>query len=115
MALTTPTEDPFLSLASEAVEDQQEDESDQTVIGSIARGAGAGIVDIGQGISELGAAGLEAANIIEEGSQQATTKFFEDAKTNLGLTPERTAGKVVETIVNYGAPGIGVFSWLKNP
>jgi hypothetical protein len=41
------------------VEDQEE-ESDQTVIGSIARGAGAGIVDIGQGISELGAAGLEA-------------------------------------------------------
>lgn len=90
----------------------QEEESDQTVIGSIARGAGAGIVDIGQGISELGAAGLEAANIIDEGSQQATTKFFEDAKTNLGLTPERTAGKVVETIVNYGAPGIGVFSWV---
>lgn len=93
------------------VEDQQE-ESDQTVIGSIARGAGAGIVDIGQGISELGAAGLEAANIVDEGSQEATTKFFEDAKTNLGLTPERTAGKVVETIVNYGAPGIGVFSWV---
>ena len=94
------------------VEDQQEDESDQTVIGSIARGAGAGIVDIGQGISELGAAGLEAANIIDEGSQEATTEFFENAKTNLGLTPERTAGKVVETIVNYGAPGIGVFSWV---
>ena len=94
------------------VEDQQEDESDQTVIGSIARGAGAGIVDIGQGISELGAAGLEAANIIDEGSQEATTEFFENAKTNLGLTPERTAGKVVETIVNYGAPGIGVFNWV---
>jgi hypothetical protein len=93
------------------VEDQEE-ESDQTVIGSIARGAGAGIVDIGQGISELGAAGLEAANIIDEGSQEATTEFFENAKTNLGLTPERTAGKVVETIVNYGAPGIGVFSWV---
>ena len=42
LALTTPTENPFLSLASEAVEDQQEDESDQTVIGSIARGAAAG-------------------------------------------------------------------------
>jgi len=91
---------------------EEKSESDQTVIGSIGRGAGAGVVDIAQGIAELGASGLEAANILDEGSQQATTKFFEDAKTNLGLTPERTAGKVVETIVNYGAPGIGVFSWV---
>ena len=86
--------------------------SDQTVIGSIARGAGAGVVDIAQGLGELGAMGLEAAGVADEGSQEATTKFFEDTKTNLGLTPERTAGKVVETIVNYGAPGVGVFSWV---
>ena len=89
-----------------------DEESDQTVIGSIARGAGAGVVDIFQGIGELGASGLEAADLIEEGSQQATSKFFEDTKASLGLVPERTAGKVAETIVNYGAPGIGVFSWV---
>ena len=87
-------------------------ESDQTVIGSIARGAGAGVVDIAQGIAELGASGLTAAGVLEGKEQEATTKFFEDAKTAMGLTPERTAGKVVETIVNYGAPGIGVFSWV---
>jgi len=92
--------------------DGEEPESDQTVIGSIARGAGAGVVDIAQGIAELGASGLTAAGVLEGEEQEATTKFFEDAKTAMGLTPERTAGKVVETIVNYGAPGIGVFSWV---
>jgi hypothetical protein len=30
----------------------------------------------------------------------------------MGLVPERTAGKIAETVVNYGAPGLGVFSWL---
>ena len=94
------------------VEESTEPESDQTVIGSIARGAGAGVVDIAQGIAELGASGLTAAGVLDGTEQEDTTKFFEDAKTAMGLTPERTAGKVVETIVNYGAPGIGVFSWV---
>jgi hypothetical protein len=94
------------------VEESTGPESDQTVIGSIARGAGAGVVDIAQGIAELGASGLTAAGVLEDEEQEATTKFFEDAKTAMGLTPERTAGKVVETIVNYGAPGVGVFSWV---
>ena len=52
------------------------EESDQTVVGSIGRGAGAGIVNIPQGLSELGAAGLEAGDIVEEGSQEATTQAF---------------------------------------
>ena len=92
--------------------ESEKPESDQSVIGSIARGAGAGFVDIAQGIAELGASGLTAAGVLDGKEQQNTTKFFEDAKTAMGLTPERTAGKIVETIVNYGAPGIGVFSWV---
>ena len=100
-------DNPFLNTV-----DPEEDESEQSVIGSVARGAGAGIVDIAQGITELGASGLTAAGVLESNEQEKTTKFFEDAKTAMGLTPERTAGKVVETIVNYGAPGIGVFSWV---
>jgi hypothetical protein len=48
----------------------EEEESEQTVIGSIARGAGAGLVDIAQGISELGIAGLEASELAEEGNQE---------------------------------------------
>jgi hypothetical protein len=86
--------------------------TDQTVIGSIARGAGAGVVDIAQGLTELGASGLTLAGVLEDGDQEAVSKFYEDAKQTLGLTPERTAGKVVETLVNYGAPGIGVFNWV---
>ena len=34
---------------------EEEDESDQTVVGSIGRGVGAGLVNIAQGLSELGA------------------------------------------------------------
>lgn len=95
-------------------ETTDEPESDQTVLGSIARGAGAGLVDIAQGISELGTSGLEYAGVLEEedDSQRKVTQFFTDAKETLGFTPERTAGKVAETIVNYGAPGLGVFSWV---
>lgn len=102
----------FVPIPANRVESETEEESDQTVIGSIARGTGAGLVNIAQGISELGAAGLEATDLVEEGSQEATTKAFEDFKTSFGLTPERTAGKITETIVNYATPGLGVFSWV---
>ena len=88
------------------------EESDQTVLGSIARGAGAGVVDIVQGVGELGAIGLEASGIADEGAQEATSQFFEDAKNSLGFTPERTAGKVVEMVVNYGSAAIPVLGWV---
>ena len=107
-----PVEDGYIPPKSLGPVEEEQEESDQSVIGSIARGAGAGVVDIAQGIAELGASGLTAAGVLEGQEQEKTTKFFEDAKTAMGLTPERTAGKVVETIVNYGAPGIGVFSWV---
>ena len=87
-----------------------DEESDQTVIGSIARGAGAGIVNIGQGLTELGAAGLASADLIEDGVQQKVTETFESVKDSLGLVPERSAGKVAEVITTYATPGLGVFS-----
>lgn len=89
-----------------------EEEDEQGVIESIARGGGAGLVDIFKGISELGAAGLEYGDLIEDGNQQKVTQFFDQFKESAGLMPERTAGKITQTIVNYGAPGLGVFSWL---
>jgi hypothetical protein len=89
-----------------------EEESDQTVLGSVARGAGAGLVSAVQGIGELGAMGLEAAGVVDEGSQEATTKFFQDSKEALGFTPERAAGKVVEQVVNYGSAAIPVLGWV---
>jgi len=89
-----------------------EPESDQTVVGSIGRGVGAGLVNIAQGLSELGAAGLEATGAVDEGSQEATTEAFESLKDATGLRPDRAAGKVVETIATYATPGLGVFSWV---
>ncbi len=106
LALSAPTENPFLALTSE----DMDEESDQTVIGSIARGAGAGIVNIGQGLTELGAAGLASADLIEDGAQQKVTETFEGVKDSLGLVPERSAGKVAEVITTYATPGLGVFS-----
>ena len=86
-------------------------ETEQTVIGSIARGAGAGLVDIVQGVAELGAAGIDLAADTEDLSRR-TTDFFETTKDRLGLTPERTAGRVVENIVNYGSLAIPIAGWL---
>jgi len=108
----TPEEEPTPFVPIPVAAEEQSPETDQTVIGSIARGAGAGIFDIAQGLTELGASGLTAAGVLEDGDQEGVTRFYEDAKQTLGLTPERTAGKVIETIVNYGAPGIGVFNWV---
>jgi hypothetical protein len=87
-----------------------EEETDQTVIGSIARGAGAGLVSIPQGIAELGAAGIDLAADTE--LSRNTTEFFEDLKDKLGFTPERTAGRIAETLVNYGSIAIPVAGWL---
>jgi hypothetical protein len=87
-----------------------EEETDQTILGSIARGAGAGLVSIPQGIAELGAAGIDLAADTE--LSRNTTAFFEDLKDKLGLTPERTAGRITETLVNYGALAIPVAGWL---
>ena len=61
---------PQTELFGVAAEDDPE--SEQTVIGSIARGAGAGVVDIAQGIAELGASGLTAAGVLEGKEQEAT-------------------------------------------
>ena len=85
-------------------------ETEQTVIGSIGRGAGAGVVNIAQGIAELGALGVDYA--ADTNYSRDTTEFFEGVKQTLGLTPERTAGRVVENIVNYGSIAIPFAGWL---
>jgi len=113
-------ENPFLKFAPQQQENpflqfqlqEEEEESDQTVVGSIGRGVGAGLVNIAQGLSELGAAGLEATGAVDEGSQEATTEAFESLKDATGLRPDRAAGKVAETIATYATPGLGVFSWV---
>jgi hypothetical protein len=107
------SEEPKVNLSPGLFDDLVEsEESEQSVLGSIARGTGAGLVNIPQGIAELGVMGLETAGVVDEGSQEATTEWFVNAKDSLGLVPERAAGKVVEQVVNYGSAAIPVLGWV---
>ena len=88
----------------------QDEESDRTTASDIARGIGAGVVDIGQGIAELGALGIDA--LFDTDTSRATTDFFVGAKDAMGLDPETTAGKAAEGITNFGLAFIPVAGWL---
>ena len=88
----------------------EDEESDRTIASDIARGMGAGVVGLGQGIAELGALGIDA--LFDTDTSQATTDFFEGAKTGMGLDPETTAGKAAEGITNFGVAFIPVAGWL---
>lgn len=88
----------------------QEEESDRTIASDIARGMGAGVVDIGQGIAELGALGLDA--LLDTDYSRPTTEFFVGAKDAMGLDPETTAGKAAEGITNFGLAFIPIAGWL---
>lgn len=88
----------------------EQPESDRTIAGDIARGMGAGVVDIGQGIAELGAAGLDT--LLGTDYSRPTTEFFVGAKDAMGLDPETTAGKVAEGLTNFGLAFIPIAGWL---
>jgi len=79
-------------------------------LADIGQGIGAGIVDIVQGITELGAAGSDL--VLGTNASKGTTDFFENTKETLGLTPEITAGKVAEGLVNYGSVLIPYVGWV---
>ena len=86
---------------------QQEDYS---TIGDIARGAGAGALNIFQGVAELGAAGIDYVADTDTGT--ATTNAFESVKESLGFVPTGTAGHVAEMLVNYGSLAIPIGGWI---
>jgi len=88
----------------------QEEESDRTIASDIARGMGAGAVGLGQGIAELGAIGIDT--LFDTDTSQATTDFFEGAKTGMGLDPETGVGKAAEGITNFGLAFIPIAGWL---
>ena len=79
-------------------------------LADIGQGIGAGVVDIVQGITELGAAGSDL--VLGTNVSKGTTDFFENTKETLGLTPEGAAGKVAEGLVNYGSAFIPVVGWM---
>jgi len=101
---------PFTAVGGPAADAPDAEESDRTVASDIARGMGAGAVGLGQGIAELGAAGLDA--LLDTNYSQPTTDFFVGAKDNLGLDPETTAGLAAEGITNFGLAFIPIAGWL---
>lgn len=92
---------------------EEEEEEEQSTLGTMAdigQGIGAGLMNLPQGIAELGALGIDIA--FDTNTSQGTTEFFEDAKETLNLTPEGTAGKVAEGITTFGTAFIPVAGWL---
>jgi len=87
-----------------------EDTRVRTQASDIARGMGAGVVGLGQGIAELGALGIDA--LFETDYSRPTTQFFEGAKDAMGLDPETTAGLAAEGITNFGLAFIPIAGWL---
>ena len=88
----------------------QEEEDDKGTFQDIGQGIGAGLVNIGQGVVELGAAGLDVA--FDTDTTRGVTDFFEGSKNYLNLTPTGTAGKVAEGIVTFGSAAIPIVGWL---
>jgi hypothetical protein len=76
----------------------------------IGRGAGAGAVNIVQGLTELGAMGIDAA--FDTNTLENVTREMEGFKQDIGLVPTGAAGKVAEGLVTYGSAAIPVAGWL---
>jgi len=83
---------------------------DKGVFQDIGQGLGAGVINIGQGITELGAAGLDV--VFDTDTSRDVTEFFEGTKESLNLTPTGTAGKISEGIVTFGSVAIPIVGWL---
>jgi len=86
-------------------------EADETnTFADIGRGAGAGVVNIVQGLTELGALGIDTA--FDTNTLSAVTREMEEFKENLGFVPTGTAGKIAEGLVTYGSAAIPIVGWL---
>jgi len=92
------------------IEEEEEEQSTLGTMADIGQGIGAGLMNVPQGIAELGALGIDIA--FDTNTSQGTTEFFEDAKETLNLTPEGTAGKVAEGITTFGTAFIPIAGWL---
>ena len=91
---------------------QEVDETpdEKGVFQDIGQGLGAGVINIGQGITELGAAGVDL--VFDTDTSRDVTEFFEGTKESLNLTPTGTAGKISEGIVTFGSVAIPIVGWL---
>ena len=83
---------------------------DTNTFADIGRGAGAGAINIVQGLTELGAMGIDAA--FDTNSLAAVTREMDEFKEDIGFVPTGTAGKIAEGLVTYGSAAIPVVGWL---
>lgn len=91
-----------------AVDDQVPVEDEEGIIESVGRGVATAPISLVQGLTELGAMGLDAA--FETDTLRPTTEFFEGIKEP--IAPTRGAGKVAEEIVGFGLGFIPIAGWL---
>jgi len=107
ITLGEPTEEtaPVITLGAPI----EEPESDRTMFSDIARGVGAGVVDVPLGISELAAAGIDLA--FDTDFSRDVSGFGNSVKEYLGFTPETTAGKAAEAITTFGSVLIPFVGW----
>lgn len=76
----------------------------------IAKGSASGLLAIPQGITELGALGIDYA--FDTNTSRDVTQAFETVRDTLGIRPEGTAGEVAESIVNFAGAAIPVIGFL---
>jgi len=95
-----------LATQAKAVKEAEE----TNTFADIGRGAGAGAVNIVQGLTELGAMGIDAA--FDTNALAAVTREMEEFKEDIGFVPTGTAGKIAEGLVTYGSAAIPVVGWL---
>ncbi len=95
-------------LAAQAKAVKQGEETN--TFADIGRGAGAGVVNIAQGLTELGAMGIDAA--FDTNTLEAVTREMEEFKEDIGFVPTGAAGKVAEGLATYGSAAIPVVGWL---
>ena len=101
----------YYEINQPVVEDTSVFEEDEgSTFSNIGQGIGAGVINIGQGLVELGAAASDA--FVGTDYSRDVTDFFEDTKETLGFTPVGTAGKIAEGIVTFGSAAIPIVGWL---
>jgi len=79
-------------------------------ITDIARGAGAGLINLPTGVLQLGTLGIDAA--FDTNTTRAVTEASNYVKDVTGLRPTGTAGQVAEGITTFASAFIPVVGWL---
>ena len=108
-AVTTPSQTQTMFGDTAAPAPTQPEEEVGT-FEDISKGAASGLLAIPQGITELGALGIDYA--FDTNTSRDVTGAFESVRDTLGIRPQGTAGQVTESIVNFAGAAIPVIGFL---